>query len=79
MLRTETVIVEQWYDYESVRALSVFCDCGRSIPDDVLERCAERDLEYMCSCGKQQSFSLSDFDKLADKLEWRIPELEQVC
>ncbi len=35
MLKTETAVIAEWYDFESVRAISVFCDCGLPIPDDV--------------------------------------------
>ena len=72
MLKTETSEISCWYDYESVRAISVRCDCGALIPDEALEQLTD----VACPiCGK--TVKLAELDAFADSLEWRISELSQ--
>lgn len=73
MLRTETIVIAEWYDFEAVRAFSVRCDCGLAIPDDALERLTDE--PYLCLCGKK--IKVAELDALGDSLEWRISELTQ--
>jgi hypothetical protein len=74
MVKPETTLISQWYDFEAVRALSVSCECGLPIPDDVLERLTDES-PYVCQCGR--IVRLSELDDLADTFEWRISELAQ--
>ena len=71
MLKTETAEISCWYDFESVRALSVRCDCGLPISDDMLERLTDESM-YVCPCGK--ATKLAELDALADSIEQSIPK-----
>jgi hypothetical protein len=70
MLRTEILLVAEWYDYESIRELKVYCDCERSIPNEALERLVLQD--YQCPCG--HIITLAELDKYADSLIRCIPK-----
>ena len=76
MLKTETLLICEWYDGESIRELSVSCECGLIIPSDVLDRCVELGVEYPCPCGR--IVRLAELDKLADSLSWRITQVSNV-
>jgi hypothetical protein len=41
MLSTEAVVISEWYDFESVSSLAVFCECGARLSDEALEFIAD--------------------------------------
>jgi hypothetical protein len=63
MLKTETRVIAEDYDFESVRALTVTCECGAIVPDEPLFT----EGLHRCQCGK--TAKLAELDKLADSLE----------
>jgi len=72
-MRTETPILQEWYDYESVRALNVSCECGAEVPDDLLEAlCTGERLKHRCQFGK--TVKLAYMDAFADSMIKPIPK-----
>ena len=67
-LKTEAVEISCWYDFESVKTLTAYCDCGAPIPDEPLFT----EGAYVCECGR--IIELHELDKLADSLISPIPQ-----
>lgn len=66
---TTSLLISCWYDFEAVRDLTVYCDCGTKVPEEAMEELTEK--HYVCGCGRITK--LADLDKLADALESPVP------
>jgi hypothetical protein len=67
LLKTETRIVATDYDFEAIRELQVYCDCGAVVPDEPLFTNGV----YVCRCGK--TAKLAELDALADAMIQPLP------
>jgi hypothetical protein len=73
MLKTETVVIAEWYDFERVASLSFFCGrCGALIPSDAFEACADGTCP---ECGEPAKFS--ELDAYADSLISPVPHVDE--